>query len=182
MRNLTFIMMILLITLLMIGCAESPTVELSFELDADGNYKGFQDLPESYTTEQAIQDGCYVRVDSKTVGGEEAWDDFLAQSAEGKDVGIRIVNYYDDTVYYSDLFYDDGFYRIFDSSSEDLQDDKYHHLIQSEDTLPNAARSGSVTILTDDETLTYLDVMWTFLSSDSRYSETISPFKLIMLN
>ena len=53
----------------------------------------------------------------------------------------------------SDLFYVDGYYRIFDSSSEDLQDYKFKYMLKLEGTLPNAAESGTVTILTDDKDL-----------------------------
>ena len=72
-------------------------------------------------------------------------------------------------------------YRIFDSSSEDLQDYKFKYMLKLEGTLPNAAKSGTVTILTDDKDLTYIDVMWTVLSSDSSYSESISPFKFVFI-
>jgi len=180
------ILMILLLTALFIaGCAQASPEDsagIPFQLDAKGNYTGFRHLPESYTTGQAIQDGCYVRVDSEPVGGQEAWDAFLAKAADGEDAWIRIVNFYDDEVYYSDLLYVGGYYRVFDSSSVDLQDRKFKHLLRLEGKLPNAARGGSVTILTDGENLTYQDIMWSFLSSDLSYSRSLPPFELIMFD
>ncbi|HWQ79053.1 MAG TPA: hypothetical protein VN381_09555 [Anaerovoracaceae bacterium] len=183
MKKVYFVMMVLLIILLTPGCGQtSPadSADIPFQLDADGNYTGFERLPESYTTEQAIRDGCYVRVDSEPVPGQKAWDAFLEKTADGEDAFLRIVNCYDDEVYYNDLFYIDGYYRVFDSSAKDLQDRKFKHLLRLEGTLPNAARSDIVTILTDDESLTYLDVMWSFLSSS--YPPSTSPFELIMID
>lgn len=179
------LMILLLTTLLIAGCGQtSPadSADIPFQLDAEGNYTGFLHLPESYTTEQAIQDGCYVRAESEPVAGQEAWEAFLAKAADGENAWIRIVDYYDDEVYFSDLFYIDGYYRVFDSNAEDLKDRKFKRLLRLEGKLPNAVKSGSVTILTDDENLTYRDVMWSFLSSDLNYSRSLPPFELIMFD
>ena len=44
-------------------------------------------------------------------------------------------------------------------------------------------KENEVTILTDDESLTCPDVMWSFLSSlSSGYPPSTSPFKLIMID
>ena len=161
------------------GCAETPKAALPFDLDSNGNYTGFGNLPEKYTPGQAEKDGCYVRVDSKTAGGEQLWKDFVKAAAEGKDASIRVVNVYGDETYFCDLFHADGYYRAFDSSSEDLHDKKFKYLLALKGTLPNAAKSGKVTILTDDKDLTYDAVMKKFLTSDMRIAEAIPPFELL---
>lgn len=170
---------IVIILLLLSGCVKTSVTTLAFEFDSDGKYLGFENLPTEYTAEQAEKDGCYVvEMDTETVYGEQAWKDFVKNALNGKDVSIRIVKIYDDKTFFRDLFYIDGYYRIFDSSSEDLQDYKFKYLLTLEGTLPNAARSGKVTILTDDKDLTYDDIMWQFLSSTLKQ---ISPFRLVMM-
>lgn len=174
---------IIAITLILLfsGCSNISSTTLNFELDSKGNYTGFKELPENYTAAQAEKDGCYVRVNSEVVAGEELLENFIQDASQGKDAGLRIVNIWDEGTYYKDLFFVDGYYRVFDSSSEDLRDYKFKHLLKAEGRLPNAAKSGTVTILTDDLELTYKDVMWTFLSSDMNYSKSVSPFKLVIM-
>lgn len=169
----------IIISILLSGCSKTSDTTLPFKLDNDGNYTGFSNLPVNYTAEQAKNDGYYVRVNLETVGGEPVWEDFIQDASNGKDTSIRIVNISDDKTYYHDLFYVDGYYRIFDSSSEDLHNYKFKYMLKLVGKLPNAVKSGSVTILTDDRDLSYKDVMWTFLSSDLNYSESISPFKIV---
>lgn len=170
---------ILMILLLFSGCAETSNAALFSKLDSNGNYTGFSNLSENYTAEQAEKDGCYVRVNSKTVGGEQFWKDFIQDASNKKDADIRIVIIWKDGTYFVDVLYEDGYYRAFISDSEDLHDYKFKYLMTLEGTLPNAAKSGTVTILTDDKELTYNDVMWKFLSSDMSYKESISPFRLL---
>jgi hypothetical protein len=172
---------IILILLFLSGCARVSNTALPFKLDSDGNYTGFKDLPKSYTAEQAQKDGCYVSVDFNNFGGEQLWKEFIQAALNEKDASIRIVNIVDNRPYFQDLFYIDGYYRTFESTSGDLQDNKFKYLIELEGRLPNAAKDGRATILTDDKNLTYKDVMWTFLSSDSNYSKSISPFKFVIM-
>ena len=169
----------MIILLLLSGCTKAASKEPLFEFDSNGDYSGFSDIPTDYTAEQAEKDGCYVSLDSKTISGEKQWKDFIRDASNEKEASIRLVSIVDNSTYYLDIFYLDGFYRMFDSSSVDLKDHKYKYLLTVEGTMPNANKSGKVNILTDDKELSYYDVMWSFLSSDSHYSEAISPFKLI---
>lgn len=171
----------ILVLLFLLGCSRASDTALSLKLDGDGNYTGFRNLPANYTARQAQKDGCYVSVDLKTFGGEEQWKEFIQDALGGKDASIRVVNVVDNRPYFQDLFYLDDYYRIFDSTSGDLQDYKFKYLLELKGSLPNAANGGIVTILTDDKNLTFNDVMWTFLSSDMNYSKSISPFKLVMI-
>lgn len=177
------ILFILSIILFFTGCSKTTSKPqmLDFEFDSDGNYIGFSDLPVDYTKKQATKDGCYVRKDSKAVAGFSQWKDFIQDTSDNKDTSIRIVNFYDDAIYFLDLYYIDGYYRVFDSSSDDLKDYKFKHLLTLKGQLPLAKKSGTINTLTDDPTLTYEDVMWTFLSSNSTYSESISPFKVVIM-
>lgn len=176
--NKTNIIVIIMVLLLFSGCVKTSNAALSFEFDTEGNYTGFRDLPEHYTAEQAEKDGCYVHVNSEMVAGEQLWKDYIKDTSNGKDASIRIVLIWDDETFYQDLFYTDGYHRIFDSSSEDLQDYKYKYLLTLEGTMPNAAKSGTVTILTGDKALTYDDIMWQFLSSNPK---PISSFRMVSI-
>lgn len=178
MKKMSIIPFFLILLLFPACTGKSATTPFS-RLDINGNYTGFTDLPMNYTPEQAEKDGCYVLVDSETAVGEQNWKDFVKKASKGEDSNLRIVNITKNEIYFSDLFYENGYYRVFKSTSEDLKDHKFRYLLTLEGTLRNAATSGSVTILTDDKSLTYDDVMWTFLSSDTRYIKSIPPFKLL---
>jgi hypothetical protein len=182
MKKMSNILIITMILLFFSGCGETSDAAFFSKLDSNGNYTGFSNLSENYTAEQAEKDGCYVRVNLKTVGGEQFWKDFVKDASNKKNADIRIVTILEGGTYFLDVFYDDGYYRAFDSDSEDLHDYKFKYLMTLEGTLPNAAKSGKVTVLTDDKELTYKDVMWKFLSSDMNYIKSISPFKLIFID
>ena len=171
------------LTILFTGCSGSNGSNISFRLGIDGSYTGFRNLPAEYTQQQALEDKCLVRIDGDLFGGAEYWNDFVSRSAKKKNGGIRIANFWEGKAYFMDVFYHNGYYRCFSSDENtSLQDQKFTLLLELEGTLPNAARSGKVTILTDDPTLTYKEVMWVFLSSNSHYRETISPFKQIYID
>ena len=171
------IIVIIIILLLLWGCTK-PSATLAFEFDSEGNYSGFRDLPAHYAVKQTEKDGYYVRLNSKEATGEEVWTAFMEDASNGKNVSLRIVNIFENKPFFQDLFYMDGYYRIFDSTSEDLKDHKFKYLLVLEGRLSNAVKSGKVTILTDNKDLTYHDIMWHYLSSTLK---PISPFRLVML-
>lgn len=176
-----FSTVMLLAALVLSGCSKAAT--LSFSLDADGNYTGFSALPEEDTPETAEKAGYYVREDSSPTANEDLWQTFLSDAEDGKDTGIRIANFYNDgaEVYFADLFHHDGKYRYFDAGAADLSDQPFSYLLRLEGTMPNAEKTGSVTILTDDPQLTYEDIMGVLVSSDSKAAESLSPFRLLFL-
>jgi hypothetical protein len=55
----------------------------------------------------------------------------------------------------------------------------YKCLLILKGTLPNASRSGKVTILTDDNSLTYDDVMDKFVT---RINEGVNPFEIVYVD
>ena len=178
----TVIIAIILLVFSFSGCNNTSNSALPYEFDTDGNYSGFKDMPEHYTAEQAEKDGCYVVVNSQITAGEQLWKDFIEDTLNKSDASIRIALFGDDYTSYQDLFYTDSYYHIFSAGSDDLddvQEHTYKYLLILEGTLPNAAKSGKVTILTDDKSLTYDDIMWQVLSSNPK---PISSYEVVLVD
>ncbi len=147
--------------------------DIVIEYTEDGEYAGFSDIPNTYTPEDAAEDGCYVVVSSLSVGekasgliaGREAWEKFYAESADGKDAFLRVAHYVDGLPYYSDLYHIDGEYRLFELSDETglrgAIPRKY--LLRLTDMING--REAVTYVLTDDTTMTYRDFERTFTSS-----------------
>ena len=178
MRKIYLIASFAVFIMLTSGCGHIPA-NLMFSFDTNGNYAGFKTLPENYTPEQAIKDGCYVTKNLEEIGGGNAWEEFFENSVNGKDSCIRIMSIYDSVTYYEDVFYVEENYRIFDSASEDMTDHKYKYILDLRGRTPNAVKDSRYVVLTDDETLTFEDVSLTFYSSNSEIINAISPFKIV---
>lgn len=181
MKKMSLVICFFVFIILTSSCG--TTVEnLQFHFDTNGNYIGFETLPENYTPEQAIENGCYVRNwKSKEFFGENAWENFIRNSKNEKNSSIRIMSIYDEGVYYQDLYYVEGYYRIFDSSSEDLTDHKYKYILDLNGRMPNAVKGSRFVVLTDDETLTFENVSLSMYSSSMEVINSISPYKFIFL-
>lgn len=175
------ILAVILIMLLLTGCEKTVNTSLPFEFDKEGNYTRFMDLPENYTVEQAEKDGCYVHERFIPAGGEQLWEDFVQSASSKKDASIRIVHFFDEEILIADLFHVDGYYYVFIPGSGNKKDHKFKYMLTLEGTLPNAARSSKYTVLTDDRKLTYNDVAWLPLSSDSSYASKIPRFDFVMI-
>jgi hypothetical protein len=177
MKRVCFGVLALWVLFLAAGCARAAAP--SFSLDEQGRYTGFNSLPTDYTVRQAVRDGCHVVVDGQAED-TAVWDRFIARASAGEEASVRIVSFSDGAVYFQDVFYTGGGYHAFDSSAEDQSDRVFAHLLTLTGSMPNAVRSSSVTILTDDEDLTYNDVVGALLSSSSQAMERISPFRMIL--
>lgn len=115
------------------GCSNSaePNTDIP-------NYVPYAEIPEDYTAEAALEDGCVVFESrssalwledyaenilqrSSLVGGEEAWEEFLSQSGHGDEAKLRLVYYFLEK---SD---DDGELQVTDRRIFDLsyKDEKY---------------------------------------------------------
>ena len=164
------------------GAALEPqTGALSFSFDDDGNYTGFSSIPQDYTSEQAANDGCYV-LDGVIIDiGDGRLRRFIEDSNNKKDSSVRIMKIFDEGTFYSDLFYIDGKYRAFDSSSEDLSDHAYDYILELKGRMPNAARDSYYVVLTDDKELSFKNVYTKFISSSMDVINSISPFEIIVI-
>ncbi len=186
MRKKIMLIMLLLCTLLVFGCkkAVSSNDLLNFSFDDSGNYTGFSDLPTNYTIEDAKADGHYVTQGLEVVANKDVWDGFIETSISKKNTSIRKVSFFTenaDSPFFEDLFYKDGYYYCFDSSAEDLMKHPYQYLLTLEGQFGKPLRDSVVIILTDDNTLTFDNIMQSAISSDINFKKSISPFKLIMI-
>ncbi len=185
MRKIFALLVLLCITLLIFGCnkEEISGNSPSFSFDKDGYYIGFADLPSDYTFEDAKTEGYFAAQDIENVVNKDVWDNFVAASARKEDSSIRFIIFFksrDDNPYYSDLFYNEGYYYVFDSTEENQEKTAYKYLLHLKGQFGNPVKDTGVVILTDDDTLTFEQVMQSGLSSDLNYKKSISPYKLIM--
>ncbi|QUI22627.1 hypothetical protein HZI73_10085 [Vallitalea pronyensis] len=155
--------------------------KLELVLDDEGNYTGFSNLPTDDTVEDYKEKGYFVKQDSEVIN-QEVWDQFIETATGENETAIRMVRLFTEEgttkgPYYQDLFYKDKHYYFFDSSSEYLKEEPFKYLLTLEGQFGNSKKDSGVIILTDDNTLTYEDVMNSFLSS---VMLDTSPFQLIM--
>ena len=159
----------------------NETIEFSF--DTSGNYTGFINLPANYTIEDAEKDECFVTQDLDVMANNDVWDNFIKTASRGNNASIRTVRFYTEDSkgpYFIDLFFNEGYYYLFDSSSENQEKQPFLHLLTLEGKFGMPLRDSGVVILTDDKTLTFDGVMKSMLSSDFDYTQSVSPYKLVM--
>lgn len=186
-------LMLFLFTLLaLVSCGKAPAVHRDITYDKNGVYAGFSSLPKNYDAEKATKDGC-LTIDilrepnaggvlvSKEIEtfGYERWEEFLTAAEAGEDAFLRIAQFIDGTGYYHDLYYCDGTYTIFDLNEYGISDgETFRYLRRLEGTAGPISdpQEDFLYVLTDSKKLTYHDVMWSYLSSDSRTVTTI-PFE-----
>ncbi|MDF2513626.1 MAG: hypothetical protein K0S04_3492 [Herbinix sp.] len=179
MKKVLVVISLVSVILLISSCGSAINKNVEYSFDANGNYTGFKTVPKDYTPEQAEKDGCYISKNLKEIGGEKEWTKFVNNAAKGKDSSIRIMSIYDEGTYYEDLFFMDGSYQIFDSSSEDLKIHKYKYLLDLKGRMPNAKKDSRFVVLTDDRTLTYEKVSMSLLSSSMNVISSISSYKIV---
>lgn len=186
MRKKVVLILLLLCVLLVFGCNKKVNSNnlLNFSFDDSGNYTGFSDLPANYTIEDAKTDGCYTTQDLEAVANENIWDSFVEASKNKKNTSIRKVSFHtknENSPFFEDLFYRDGYYYCFDSSAENQEKHPFLYLLTLEGQFGNPLKDTVIIILTDDNTLTFDNIIQSALSSDINYRKNMSPFKLIMI-
>ena len=156
---------------------------VAFSLDKDGNYTGFTDLPENANVENFEKAGYVVRQGIETIAHGDVWQDFVEAAGKGEDAGVRIVSLYtdvEDGPYYTDLFFNNGYYYLFDSTAEEQTKEPFKYLLTLEGPFGNPKRDSGVIVLTNDESLTFDEVMGSMLSSSMEYIQSVPPYRLVM--
>jgi len=154
-----------------------------FSFDKNGNYVGFSDLPLKYTIENAKADGCFVTQNSEVIVNQDVWNNFIEASLRKENANIRMVQFYTEnkeSPFFTDLFYNDGYYYLFDSSAVNLKKEPFLYLLTLECKIKNPFKNTSVIVLTNDSTLTYEKVEMRLISSYTDYMKSVPPFRIVM--
>jgi len=92
------------------------------------------------------------------IANNEEWVNFVETAIKGDNTGIRMVSFStEDTTSpnFSDLFFNDGYYYLFDSSSDKQEKQPFLFLLTLEGRFGNLSKDSGVVILTNDNTLTF---------------------------
>lgn len=113
------ILLLLICSLIMLtSCSQNTNIKKTLP-----DFEDINDLPTSYTLEDAKLDGCVVFEDLTLISGEANWKEFLDLSQSDKEATIRIVTYYSDesTLYIRDLSFDGSYYYVTEKYEESKQ-------------------------------------------------------------
>lgn len=167
------------------GCSaddEAQPKALSMSLNQQGEYTGFDRLPEGLTMEKAGMDGYVVLHNAKVAAGQEVWDQFAESAASGRNAGIRMAHYYDDEAqspFYSDLLYQEGQYYLFDNTAETQEPEPFSYLLTLAGKTGIPLRDSGVVVLTNDSTLSFDKITAALLSSSTEVINSVSEYKLV---
>lgn len=176
MKRLLCVLMLLTSVLLCYTAIRHTGYTPALTLDAHGRYTGFSQAAEAYSPEQAAADGCVVLYEMEELANTVLWQQFLEDTQAGRPSSVRIAQFYENFAALTDVIYVDGLYHAFYSDNESFDDAAYRCLLLLNGTLNGAARASWVAVLTDDPSLTFEQVMDSFLSSDSAYADTLPAF------
>lgn len=170
------------------SCRETNDSYDSFErsFDKKGNYIGFSDLPSNYTFEKAKNDGCFVQRDLNTFANENLWDNFVKASSQREDSSIRIVRFFteDDSVYFTDLHYMNGYYYIFCPSLKNQKKKGFLYLLTLGGKDDNPPKNSCYIVLSNDKTLTYETVkkdLDSIILHGRKHDKNVPKYEIVML-
>lgn len=136
-------------------------------------YTGFADIPEGYSAEDAISDGCFVIESPGTssshilndnsdpkVSGAEHWEHFLDNSFADKNAFLRVAHFIgSEYCAFTDLYYADGLYYLYNMDEYGIHKTgpcKYLRKLEGKDGIP--PKDCYHYVLTDSLILTFEDV------------------------
>lgn len=169
-----------ILTISLIGCGNPSAPEQA---------KSLEEVSKQYTLEQAKEDGCMVIENGELTSGQTVFDQFLADTADGKDTALRVVEHLDaalssvfgasDMLHVSDILYQDHTYTVQSYEDGKLRTNTFQYLIEDTFQAPSSKATfadGITWFLCNDETLTYEDITASLYSSSS---QDIIPFHTI---
>lgn len=125
----------------------------------------FTDLPDVYTPEQALKDGCLVLQwdegsETPHVRGIDYWENFLNTSRQNQKVTLRVYYFTEGSFWFSDMYYANGFYSLYtrDAYSEN-QIGPFQYLTRVQEKDVYSGEDLDFFILTDDAELGSKEVM-----------------------
>ena len=181
------VFLLLVVSLVLLaGCNESKTEETApkFTFDQNIQYTGFQTLPSIYTIEEATKDGYLVTKDLKIIANEDLYSNFIETSSRGKNTSIRLVKFFTNESskhpFYTDIFYEEGFYYSFDSSAPTQEKEPYKYLLTLEGETGNPLRNSGLIVLSSDENLTFGQIIGAMISSNMSVIESTPKHQILM--
>ncbi|WP_066501290.1 hypothetical protein [Abyssisolibacter fermentans] len=177
---------LLICIILLISCRSIENSGNTFEqrFDENDNYIGFKDISSEYTLEDAKKDEYYVELDSKVYANYNLWEEFIELSSSGENAFIRIIHFYSNedsnSPYFLDLYYNDDYYYLFDSSADELKKEKFLFLVTLEGKYGSPLKDTSITILTNNNMMTFDEFTKAMVSSDLKVLQSIMPYRMLM--
>jgi hypothetical protein len=156
---------------------------LEFSFDKNGNYSGFSNLPTNYNIKEAKNGQYFVKQGIEVIANENVLKNFIETSSRKENIGVRIVSFSKDSVdspFFLDLFYNNGYYYLFDSSSKENEKQPYSYLRSLEGKFGNPLKDSGVVVLTNDNKLTFDMVMKSLTSSNTEDIKSIPLFKIVL--
>ena len=191
MKKLFAIFLVLTLVFSLFSCSKTEKKGENIDIAYDGGvYSGFSNIPDNYSVDDAINDGCLVieTLDDGTnvhgvclrktgrTAGYEYWLAFLEKSQNGEDAFLRVAHFICGVGYYHDLYYSDGKYTLFDLNEYGVSDGVSYSLLRRLDGMAGPAndqKEDRFYVLTDDTTVTYSDITRRMFSSTYDPDEVI---------
>lgn len=154
-------------------------------LDKDGNYQGFSSLPTIESLDDARNAGYIVSLDSDIVGNPERWRQFIETADEGRNASVRTYTFstkVDSGPLIQDLYFYNGYYYRFESSSDQQQAQPFSFLLTLEGQFGNPKKDSWVVVLTNDRALTFDTVIKSLLSSYMDFQKSAPRYQLVLFN
>jgi len=149
------------------------------------NVAPLEELPDTYTLEEATIDKCVMVFDGEIRDNADVWQEFCVQTSKGQSATVRIVHYYHGTdnspsaMYIFDLTYDGNIYELrwFEEGKEYIEQYQYLRyfdgLAENENAEYDAYKSY---ILTNDTKATRQELLLSYASS--AYGAAIPHFEV----
>lgn len=159
--------------------------QMNLPLSSEGYYAGFEEALTIDSVEDAMAKGYVVELESGIVANPSKWDVFVAQSRKGIHSSVRIAHFYSADLgrevkpLITDVYFIDGFYYVFQNSSDMQNARPYRFLLELEGVFGSPRRSMDAVILTDDKSMTFDDVIQSMISSNSEVIKKTSKYDLI---
>lgn len=179
MKKRLIILYLLVSCFIIVGCDNKNGSEINLNLDSEGNYTGFDKIKNYTNAKDAVADGYYVK-DGDNFKGTEHWKEFVDEASIGNDTQLRMVILSGDSKNeYIDLYYQDGLYYAFKSETCDLSANGYKYLLELENSKTVNNITSYAVVLSNDDTLTYSDVLNNLTSSKGIVID--EPYKIVFL-
>jgi len=186
MKKSIALLLLIVSLVLLVGCIETKKDDAKpdFTFDESGQYTGFKALPADYTIEDATKDGYLVSKNLNIIANEALWTNFVETSSKGKNTNIRMVKFFTTESslhpFYTDVFYEDGFYYSFDSSAPVQEKEPYKYLLTLDGNTGNPLRNSGLIVLSNDQKLTFDQIMRAMISSNMSVIESTPKHQILM--